>query len=78
MKVHLDIVYLLHEYYGRNHYGHHRVLERLPKRRRRWEIGTDTETDGAWGLNVVFGISFFKVLIYHLVIFAAPLGFWSS
>ena len=77
MKAHFDILCILHECYGRNHCGHHRVLQCLPRRRRKWEIGRDTETDEAWGLNAVFGLSFFTVLIYHLLIFTAPLGFWS-
>ena len=53
------------------------MLERLPRRRRKWDVDRDTETDEAWGLNVVFGISFLKVVIYHFLIFAAPLGFWT-
>lgn len=76
IKAHLDILCLLHECHGRNHCGKHRVLERLPRRRRKWEIDRDEETDEAWGLNAIFGVSFFKVVAYHVLILTAPVVFW--
>ncbi|KAK3171634.1 hypothetical protein OEA41_003718 [Lepraria neglecta] len=76
IKFHLDILSLFHECQGRNHCGKYRVLDRLPKRRRKWETDRDEEVDEAWGINAVFGVSFYKVALYHLLILAGPLAFW--
>lgn len=76
MKARLDILRIFHECNGRNHCGKCRILERLPKRRRQWQIGNDEEKEEAWGLHAVFGVSFYKVALYHLLILAGPLTFW--
>ena len=76
IKTRLDILALLHECGGRNHCGKYRVLERLPKRLRKWEIDRDEEKDEAWGLHVAFGVSFYKVVLYHLLILAGPVTSW--
>ena len=72
----LDLLCLFHECTGRNHCGKYRILKRLPKRQRPWEIDRDDENEEAWGLNVAFGVSFFRVAVYHLLILAAPTTFW--
>ena len=76
IKAQLDILCLFHECMGRNHCGKYRVLERLPKRQKKWEIDRDEEKDEAWGLNAVFGVSFCKVALYHLLILTGPSTFW--
>ena len=76
IKSRLDMLSLFHECKGRNHCGKYRVLERLPKRRKEWEIDQDQEKDEAWGLNAVLGISFCKVVLYHVLFFAGPMTFW--
>ena len=76
MKSQLDLLCLLHQCKGRNHCGKYRVLERLPKRRRKWDIDRDEEVEEAWGLNTVFAVSFFRVTLYHLLILVGPIIFW--
>lgn len=76
VKARLDVLCLFHECSGRNHCGKYRVLDRLPKRRRKWEIDNDDEKDEAWGLHATFGVSFYKVALYHLLILTGPLVFW--
>ena len=76
MKSQLDWLCLLHQCRGRNHCGKYRVLERLPKRRRKWDIDRDEEVEEAWGLNTVFAVSFSRVTLYHLLILVGPVIFW--
>ncbi|MCJ1358617.1 MAG: hypothetical protein MMC33_008617 [Icmadophila ericetorum] len=76
IKSQLDIFCLLHECKGRNHCGKYKVLERLPKRRKKWDVDSDHEKDEAWVLHAVFGVSFIKVLLYHMLILPGPLVFW--
>lgn len=76
IKSQLDLLCIFHECKGRNHCGKYRVLERLPKRRRKWDVDRDEEKDEAWGLNAVFAVSFYKVLLYHTLILAGPIVFW--
>ena len=73
---HLDILRLFHQCKGRNHCGRFQVLDRLPKRVRKWEIDQDDEKDEAWGLNAVFAVSFCRVVVYHLLILAGPVASW--
>ena len=75
-KATLDVFQLFHECTGRNSCGKFRILERLPKRRKKWEIDRDEESDEAWGLHVSFCVAFYKVALYHLLILAAPLTSW--
>ncbi|CAD6590990.1 MAG: hypothetical protein ASARMPREDX12_004879 [Alectoria sarmentosa] len=60
IKSRLDLFCFFHECKGRSHCGRYRVLDRLPKRRRKWNIDRDEERDEAWGLNAVFAVSFYK------------------
>ncbi len=53
-KGHLDILSILHECHSRNHRGKYKYLGRLPKRRTRWDVGSDDEKDEAWGINALF------------------------
>lgn len=76
IKSQLDLLCIFHECKSRNHCGKYRVLERLPKRRRKWDVDRDEEKDEAWGLNAVFAVSFYKVLLYHTLILAGPIVFW--
>lgn len=76
IKSQLDLFCLLHNCKGRNHCGKHRILERLPKRRRKWDIDRDEEAEEAWGLNTVYAVSFYKVTLYHLLILMGPIIFW--
>ena len=76
IKSRLDLLRLFHECKGRNHCGKYRILERLPKRRRKWETDRDEEKDEAWGLHVIFGVSFFRVALYHMLILVGPTTFW--
>lgn len=76
IKSQVDLLCLFHECKGRNHCGKFRVLERLPKRRRKWDIDRDEEKEEAWGLNAVFAVSFYKVALYHMLILAGPVVFW--
>ena len=73
---HLDVLRLFHQCKGRNHCGRSQVLDRLPKRVRRWEIDRIDETEEAWGLNAVFAVSFYRVLLYHVLILAGSVVFW--
>ena len=72
----LDILGLLHQCKGRDHCGRYQVLDRLPKRVRQWEIDRDDEKEEAWGLNAVFAVSFYRVMLYHMLILAGPAVFW--
>ena len=76
IKSQLDFLCIFHECKGRNHCGKHRVLERLPKRRRKWEIDRDEEAEEAWGLNTAFAVSFYKVALYHILILTGPIVSW--
>lgn len=76
IKSQLDLLCFFHECTGRNHCGKYRILERLPKRQRKWETDRDEEPEEAWGLNVAFGVSFFTVVVYHMLILAGPVIFW--
>ncbi|KAL6722351.1 hypothetical protein ACLMJK_001458 [Lecanora helva] len=76
MKARLDVLRIFHECHGRNYYGKCRILQLLPKRCSKWEIDNDDEKDEAWGLYAVFGVSFYKVVLYHLLILIGPLVFW--
>ena len=76
IKSQLDLLCLFHQCKGRNHCGKYRVLEHLPKRRRKWDIDRDEEAEEAWGLNTVFAVSFFRVILYHMLILVAPIIFW--
>jgi len=76
IKAQLDILSIVHECNGRNHCGKYKYLERLPKRRTKWGVGSDEEKDEAWGVNALFRVSFAKVVLYHLLILAAPMTFW--
>ncbi len=76
IKSQLDLLCLIHECRGRNHCGKYRVLDRLPKRQRKWEIDRDEEKEEAWGLNAVSAVSFYKVTLYHMLILAGPTVFW--
>ena len=76
MKARVDILRIFHECNGRNYCGKTRVLARLPKRCRQWEINNDEEKEEAWGLHALFGVSFSKVALYHLLIFSGPMTFW--
>jgi len=76
IKSRLDVISIFHECKGRNHCGKYRILERLPKRCRKWDIDRDEEKDEAWGLNATFGVSFYKVAFYHLLILVGPITFW--
>ena len=73
---HLDILHLFHQCKGRNHCGSYQVLDRLPKRVRKWEIDQVLEKEEAWGLNAVFAVSFFRVMLYHILILAGPVVSW--
>ena len=64
---------MLHELLGPNRRGKHSVLEREPKRLKRWEIDRGRGKDEAWGFNAMFGISFCKVPVYNLLILSGPL-----
>ena len=75
-KKRLDRLGIFHECYGRDYCGRRRILERLPRRKRKWEIDNAYGSEIAWGLNAVFCVSFFKVCLYHLLILAGPLIFW--
>lgn len=76
IKSQLDFFRLLHQCKGRNHCGKYQILERLPKRRRKWDIDLDEEGEEAWGLNTVFAVSFYKVTLYHMLILVGPIVFW--
>ena len=76
IKSQLDLFCLLHQCKGRNHCGKYRILERLPKRRRKWDVDRDEEGEEAWGLNAVFAVSFYKVTLYHMLILVGPIVFW--
>ena len=76
IKAKFDIMCLLHQCHGRDYNGRYRILERLPRRRRKWDIDRDEETNEAWGIHAVFGVSFFRVMIYHLLIMTGPIIFW--
>lgn len=76
IKSQLDVMSIFHECKGRNHCGRYRILERLPKRQRKWEIDRDEEKEETWGLHATFGIAFYKVAVYHLLILAAPIISW--
>lgn len=76
-KFRLDILRIFHECNDRSHCGNYRILERLPKCRNQWQIDCDYEKDEAWGLHVVFSISFCMVMIHHTWILIGPLTFWS-
>ena len=52
------------------------MLEQLPRRRKRWDYHLEEETDEAWGIHVVFAVSFLRVMIYHILILAGPMIFW--
>ena len=75
-KAKLDVLYFFHECSGRNHCGKFRVLERLPRRRTKWDISSDKEKDEAWGLHARFAVAFYKVVLYHCLILVGPLTFW--
>lgn len=76
IKSQLDLLCLFHQCKGRNRCGKYRVLEHLPKRRKKWEIDQDAEKEEAWGLNAVFAVSFYKVILYHMLILAGPTISW--
>lgn len=76
IKSQLDLLCLLHECRGRNHCGKFRILDRLPKRRRKWDIDREEEVEEAWGLNTVFAVSFYRVALYHMLILVGPILFW--
>lgn len=72
----LDVLRLFHDCRGHNHCGRFKILNRLPKRLRKWDLDQDQEKDQAWGLNAVFGVSFLRVILYHALILAGPIVFW--
>ncbi len=72
----LDRLGLFHQCKGRDHCGSHQVLDRLPKRVRKWEIDQYDEKEEVWGLNAVFAVSFYRVMLYHVLILAGPVLFW--
>ncbi|CZR56621.1 uncharacterized protein PAC_06510 [Phialocephala subalpina] len=51
------------------------ALERIPKRRGEFELKSGAR-EYAWGLEAHHTISFLRMLIYHLIIFAGPFAFW--
>lgn len=75
IKSQVDLFCLFYECKGRNHCGKYQILERLPKRRRKWYIDRDEEKEEAWGLNAVFAVSFYKVALYHMLMLAGPTVF---
>ena len=52
------------------------MVERLPRRRTKWNISSDNEKEEAWGLHTLFAVAFYKVFLYHCLIFVGPLTFW--
>ncbi len=76
VKAQLDLLCLFHECKGRNYCGNYRTLERLPKRRSKWEIDRDEEEEEAWRLNTAFAVVFYKTTLYHMLILAGPIVFW--
>ena len=76
MKSALDLFCLFHDCSGRNHCGKTRILARLPKRSRKWDIENDHEIDEAWGLNTTFSLSMIHVIGYHGLILLGPMVFW--
>lgn len=76
IKSRLDVMSIFHECKGRNRCGKFRVLQRLPKRLRKWDVESDEDKDEAWGLNVAFGVSFYRVALYHMLILVGPTTFW--
>lgn len=76
IKAQLDILSIVHGCSGRNHCGKYRYLARLPRKRTKWDVGSDEETEEAWGINALYRISFIKVVFYHLLILVGPIIFW--
>lgn len=72
----LDVLRLFHECQGHNRCGRFKILNRLPKRLRKWDSDQDQENDQAWGLHAVFGVSFLRVMLYHTLMLAGPMVFW--
>ncbi|KAH6698143.1 hypothetical protein BKA61DRAFT_497437 [Leptodontidium sp. MPI-SDFR-AT-0119] len=52
------------------------AIERIPKRKGLIEINGDNP-EFAWGIQAQHAISFFRILMYHLLIFAGTFAFWA-
>jgi hypothetical protein len=51
-------------------------VERIPKRKSRIEIYSNN-LEYAWGIQAQHSISFLKMVLYHVLIFASTFGFWA-
>jgi hypothetical protein len=53
------------------------IVARIPKKKSKLDVETKSRSVRfAWGIQAQYAISFIHVFIYHMLILAAPTGFW--
>jgi hypothetical protein len=66
----------LHQCQGRTNSGYYDVLKCLPRRKYVWNLDHSDATSEAWGLYAKVDLSFFRTVVYHVVILSGPAAFW--
>jgi hypothetical protein len=75
-KAQIRVLCFIHQCQGRTNSGYCDVLKCLPKRKQAWGVAHSDDTSEAWGLHANTDLSFFRTVIYHVVILSGPAGFW--
>jgi hypothetical protein len=66
----------LHQCQGRTNSGYYDVLKCLPRRKYVWNLDHSDATSEAWGLYAKVDLSFFRTIVYHVIILSGPAAFW--